>query len=68
MRTVLILLSILTLSVALASTAVTLVAVGEATSTVETSMDRAIDVGMQSLHGMVTVDVVPANGSAPRPP
>jgi hypothetical protein len=67
MRLLIILLSIVVLSIALGSMTVTLVAIGGATNTVSDSMDNAIDLGMDSVRGFVTLDIVPVDEAAGPP-
>lgn len=63
MRLFLILMAIVTLSLALGSTLVTLIAVGGATNTVETSVDTSANQGRPSMQGLVTIDIVSSDDS-----
>ena len=63
MRMFLVFMSILTLSIALGSTMMTMVAIGGATQTIETSIDNSISQGQSTLNGYVTIDILPMQDS-----
>ncbi|MBN1275574.1 hypothetical protein JXA12_04770 [Candidatus Woesearchaeota archaeon] len=57
MRHILVFASLITLSIALGSTLMVIVALGGATSTVESSVDAMVDEGSSAVQGLVTLRI-----------